>query len=944
MKQNKVFNTIFCFLIFIVLFINAVYANGEGHKPVKKVRIGYFEFENQLIGASEGKIKSGFIYDYLQEIAAINNWEFEYVYGPFAELFVKIKNGEIDLIGPLVYTEERASQLLFSERPITNENYFIATVQEKAIEYRDLPTNLNGRILGTVKDTHQNVILNQWLEQNNVHMKIVEYMDYPEVWVALGNGEIEYALEIDNTAPLNYVPIENIGYKDSYMVFAQGRESLVKEYNEACKLLKEINPYCYENLGRKYFSDTLSSHQLKKSELSWLEKRNVIYVGGLVNDFPYHFNGPNGQIAGLAVDVIQRIFKRLNLSQKIEWKQYQTINDLHEALKHKEIDIVSPDYHNYNYAEQMNIRITEPYERAFMGILYKGRFNSDTFKNVTTPITSLGEMFISEKYKELDFLTTNSLNESVKLLSENKTTAVIANLYSLESISESLFEKFNLNTLPDTCDVCFSCRKEDGPLVMLLNRGLHMIPEREIKELAFNYKLESNKAFKLKSFILENLNLILILLFIVIIAFTIYIQHHVIKNKQFDRLQSLVEQLDIIKEEKNELEKKFSEEEKAKNVRKTFFFNISHDIRNTMNSSVGFINLARKHIDDKSVVLDYINKASGSNSMLLSLVNDVVDMCQMDSRNLVIEEKIVDIEIFKQDFLNIVEPLCGIKKIGFTYDDSSIEHHWLYADELRLSRLLYNLVRNSISMTDENGDIKLIISEIPTSKTGCAKYTFRLSDNGAGLSKELIEKLNNEIDNEMITDIEDKKMESFYVAKSLISLMNGSFIIDSKLGQGTSVEISFDFQIVTDGQDELKGDNYDVSILNGKKILLVEDNDLNMDIATDILEEFGLEVDKAENGAIALEKVKSCLDSENVKTAIYDFILMDLQMPVMDGYKATEEIRKLEKSVDSNVPIIAMTAAVAEEEKQKTLSSGFNAHLSKPINVEELARTLMDYV
>lgn len=943
MKQNKVFNTIICFFIFIVLFVNAVYARGENTQPIKKIRIGYFEFENQLIGAGEGKHKSGFIYDYLQEIAAINNWEFEYVYGPFTDLFVKLKNGEIDLIGPLVYTEERASQLLFTEKPITNEIYYIATVREKAVEYRGLPSNLNGRVLGTVKDTHQNVILNQWLEQNNVQMKIVEYNDYPDVWVALGNGEVEYVLEIDNTAPLNYVPIENIGYKDSYMVFAQGREVLVKEYNNACKMLKEINPYCYENLGRKYFSNTLSSHLLKKSELSWLEKHNIIYVGGLANDFPYHYSGPNKQNSGLAVDVIERIFKRLNINQKIEWKFYPTIRDLHVALRNKEIDIVSPDYHNYNYAEQMNIRITEAYEKSFMGILYKGKFNAETMKNIVTPITRLGDMFISDNYKDMAYSTEDSLEDCVKLLSEGKATGVIANLVALEQISDSFFEKYYLKTLPDTCNVCFSCRKEDGPLVMLLNRGLHMIPEREIKELAYNYKLESEKSFKLKSFILENFNLILIMLFVIILAFTIYIQQVFIKNKQFRNSNNLIEELNVIKDEKNELQKKISEEENAKNVRKSFFFNISHDIRNTMNSSVGFINLARKNIDDKVVVLDYLNKASGSNSMLLSLVNDIVDMCQMDTKHLVIEEKIVDIENFKQEFLNIVEPLCGIKNISFTYDDSSVEHHWLYADELRLSRLLYNIVKNAISNTDENGDIKLIISEIPSSKAGCGKYTFRISDNGAGLSQEILEKLNAETDDEVITDIKDKKMESFYVAKSLISLMNGSFIINSKLGHGTSIEVSFDFQTVTDGQDELKDDNYDVSILNGKKVLLVEDNDLNMDIATDILEEFGLEVDKAENGSVALEKVKSCLESENVKEAIYDFILMDLQMPVMDGYKATEEIRKLEKNVGTNVPIIAMTAAVAEE-KQKTLSSGFNAHLSKPINVEELAKTLMDYV
>ncbi len=390
-----------------------------------------------------------------------------------------------------------------------------------------------------------------------------------------------------------------------------------------------------------------------------------------------------------------------------------------------------------------------------------------------------------------------------------------------------------------------------------------------------------------------------------------------------------------------EMEKAAQKAEAANESKTRFLFNMSHDIRTPMNAIIGFSELLEQHIDEKEKVRDYIGKIKSSSSFLLSLINYVLEMAQIESGKADLKTDVGYLNNLTDSLKAVFEPTCNEKGLTYSYT-LNIKHAYIICDITKFREILLNIIGNSIKYTPSGGNITIDVSELPSNKTDTAVYQIIVEDTGIGMSEEYLPHIFEEFTREHTsTEINVTGTGlGLPIVKSLIDLMDGTIDIESKVGKGTKTTIQLPFLIATKEQFEDSHHNpQEISTRNfaGKRILMAEDNDLNAEIAATILRENGFEVDCVKDGDICITTL------QNKPENYYDAILMDIQMPNLNGYDATRQIRKL-KNCRATIPIIAMTANAFDEDKQKAFSAGMNAHIAKPIDIGILLKTLEQFI
>ena len=378
-------------------------------------------------------------------------------------------------------------------------------------------------------------------------------------------------------------------------------------------------------------------------------------------------------------------------------------------------------------------------------------------------------------------------------------------------------------------------------------------------------------------------------------------------------------------------------ETKANLAKREFLFNMSHDIRTPMNAIIGFTALAQTHIDDRGQVEDYLKKISVSSQHLLSLINDVLDMSRIESGKVTLEAKPVHLPELVHELRDIVQAVVSEKDLSLTLDTVGVENEDVIADPLRLEQILINVLANAVKFTPDGGQISLWIVQKDTAPAGYADFEFHIKDNGIGMSEEFQKHIFEQFARERTSTVSKIQGTGLGMAitKSLVDMMGGRITVKSEQGKGSEFTISLRFPI-GEAKAEQTPPAAKASASAGKKLLVVEDNELNLEIASTLLKEAGFAVDTAENGKIAVEKVEAASADR------YDLILMDIQMPEMDGYEATRRIRALPDTKKAALPIVAMTANAFEDDRKNALRAGMNGHIAKPLDIQKLFQVLSE--
>lgn len=391
-----------------------------------------------------------------------------------------------------------------------------------------------------------------------------------------------------------------------------------------------------------------------------------------------------------------------------------------------------------------------------------------------------------------------------------------------------------------------------------------------------------------------------------------------------------------------ELSEALNEAKSASIAKSRFLFNMSHDIRTPMNAISGFVNLAYSHADNPEDVRRYLEKAKGSEEYLLGMISDVLDMSRIESGNVTISETAVDLRVKTESLIEIIRQAAIKKHIDVQFDIRGVHEPIVYIDETHCGRIAVNVLGNAVKYTPEGGSVRFAITQKPSAKEGYVYTVFEARDNGIGMSNEFLEHIYETFSRENNTTI--SKIEGtglgMSIVKSLIDLMGGKINVASVPGEGTTVSVELDLKVApqTEVVHAVNSDETRIRRkIEGMHVLLVEDNELNREIAGEILRERGVIVDEAADGSEAVSIIMAAAPG------YYDLVLMDVQMPVMNGYEATKAIRDLDNSESASVPIVAMTANAFDEDKKQAADAGMNGHLPKPINVTELEEALVKY-
>ncbi len=944
-KQIKNLTAIFLAVLLFVAWIPAgSYAAETGSdSDVKTIRLGYFSFQNYMLGAEEGGEKSGFVYDLLCEVAAINNWNYEFVYGDFDALYPLLLRGEIDILPCLVYTEDRADKHLFSDEEIYAEQYFISALNENAAAVKSIQ-DLDGKTISSVKDCYQNEVFEAWEKANGISMELICTASFDDSWMQVQSGATDFILNIDSASQdSGYTSLFEVGFGSSRFAVAPGREGLREELNSAIRTMYEINPFAISHLKEKYLSETLSSYKLSAAETDWLASRDSIRIAGFRQNVPYTYTDSTGAVCGVYPDVISDMFAKLGLDIPVEWTLYDSEAEMHNALVSGAVDLVCPFYWGYYYAQSNNMIISEKIQDVNMGLLTREKIRETDISKLAIPDSLLNICYVHEYYPTAEIVPCETVAECISAVDACRADAAISHVTALQEAINKSFNSYSIRILDTGCPICFSTRPENGMLLCIVNRGLHLISDSELQALEIQHAPPDD--YSLWNYIRNNKLLagtVLLALFM-IIAYAM--ERSAVSRKLQINLNEITRQKEIIEASEKELEIAKNAANAASRAKSTFLFNMSHDIRTPMNAILGYSDRMLRHIDEKEIVIDSAGKIKSSGEYLLSLINDVLDMARIESNKISVEESLNNIREQAAVICDIFEVNLQKKDLTFRSDLSGIRDCYAWYDSLKLRQIMLNLISNAIKYTPDGGTVSTEIRQLESERPGYGRYEIVVADTGIGMSSEFLEHIFEQFsrnDDAVTKETQGTGLGMSIVGK-LVDLLGGSIDIQSEVGKGTKITVLMDFRIAEEEEiRQVQAENEPaprLENLHGVRILLVDDNELNREIAQDILEEEGCIVaDTAENGQEAVSKVSASSPGD------FDLILMDIQMPVLDGYAATRQIRALPDANLAKIPIIAMTANAFEEDRQNALAAGMNAHTTKPIDIKKVKETISLFI
>ena len=1062
-----------CVMLSLLLLLSAVLPVKAAAETAsaKVVRVG--SFEDTFNYVNEKGARKGYGYELLETLSGYTGWQFEYVTCDWSDCFEKLKNGEIDIIGGISYTEDRTQEMLFSDEPMGVEKYYLyADLSRADISASDFKT-LNGKKIGVLMGTEPEVMLTEWEEKYGLKTEHVNISNNEDVKQKLANHEIDCFVSLEESfwAERGISTITRVGESGIYYAINKNRPDIKEELDDAMRALNEAAPFYTADLYKRYFSMDYTPI-LTGEEKAWLRKHGAIRMGFLASDSGVStFDPATGEFTGVITDYIQFAADCLG-NQELEFQLvgYDSKEAELDALKSGEIDMIFHCDQNPNLAEEYHFACTNTtWTSNLMAVTNKQHFNENNVNRIAVPQNKLSlKKYLAFYYPQWEIMDCDTQEDAARLVKDGQADCFVTGISSENKYSK----KYSFYSVPLVNPVrsCFAVNSGNRSLLSILNKTIKAMPVNMLAGALAMYKSSARKV-TLSDFIKDNFFKVMLISSIAVAVVLLTILMLLQKARKAEaaarKAASDTQELNA------KLQVAVEKAESANRAKSTFLSNMSHDIRTPMNAIIGFTTLALSNIDDTDRVKDYLGKTLASSNHLLSLINDVLDMSRIESGKIHLEEVEVNLSDVLHDLKTIVSGQIYAKQLELYMDVMDVTDEDVYCDKTRLNQILLNLLSNAIKFTPAGGTVSVRVRQLAGKVHGCGQYEFRIKDNGIGMSQEFAQKIFEPFERERTSTVSRIQGTGLGMAitKNIVDMMGGTIEVQTAQGKGTEFTVCVPMRAQTEQRPvekitELEGlkalvvdddfntcdsmtkmlvkvgmraewtlsgkeavlrarqsiemsDVYHAYIIDwrlpdmngievtrqirslhddtpiiiltaydwsdieveakaagvtafcskpmfmsdlretlmsalgqkpadavqrllpeknadfkGKHILLVEDNELNREIAQEILQEYGFLVDSAENGAVAVEKVSTAAPGS------YDLVLMDVQMPIMDGYTATRKIRALDDPARAKLPILAMTANAFDEDRRNALESGMNGFLSKPIVIGDLVQEL----
>ena len=930
-----------CAMLCLLLLLSALFPVKAAAEtvPAKVVRVG--SFEDTFNYVNEKGVRKGYGYELLQTLSGYTGWEFEYVTCDWSDCFDKLKNGEIDIMGDISYTPDRAEEMLFSDEPMGEEKYYLyADLSREDITASDFRT-LNGKTIGVLMGTEPEVMLTEWEEKYGLKTQHVNVSNNEDAKQKLANREIDCFVSLEESfwADLGISTITRVGSSGIYYAINKDRADIKEELDSAMRALDEAAPFYTADLYKRYFSLDYTPI-LTGEEKAWLKEHGAIRMGFLVGDSGVSVYDPaTGEITGTITDYIQ--FARDCLgNQELAFQMvgYDNKEAELDALKSGEIDMVFHFDQSPNLAEEYRVACTNTtWTSNMMAVTNKQHFNENQANRVAVPQNRLSlTRYLAVYYPQWEIVDCATPEDAAKLVESGQ-----ADCFVTGTGSEGTYNKrydFYSVPLPNPAKSCFAVNSGNRILLSILNKTIKAMPASMLTGALAMYKSAARKV-TLSEFIRDNFFMVLLVSSIFVAAFLLTVLKLLRKarkaeaaaRKAANDTQELNAKLQIAAENADS----------ANRAKSTFLFNMSHDIRTPMNAIIGYADLAARHSDDPARLKKYMENIQVCGQNLLMLLNNVLDLARIENDKTEMEYSVSDVE---KDFRNCIAMFRNqADSKGQTLTVTThLLHPYIYADVPHLTEVCTNLVSNAVKYTGNGGTICCDVTQRPGEKEGWCDTVITVADNGIGMSQEFQQHIFEPFERERTSTV--SKVEGsgigMGIVKKLVGLMGGTVEVESKIGVGSTFTVTIPSRIVSEEEAQAKraADPSDRESLCGTRILLTEDNDLNAEIATELLQEEGCTVDRAKDGVECVDMLEKAADGT------YQIILMDVQMPVMNGYDAAKKIRRMDDPQKANIPIVAMTANAFSEDRQAALDAGMNDHIAKPIDMSVLVPTLRKYL
>lgn len=904
----------------------------------KVVRVGSFEDTFNFI--DQNGVRRGYGYELMQKIAGYTGWTFEYVTCDWSNCFEKLENGEIDIMGDISYTDERAEKMLYSDMPMGEEKYILyADLEASGIRPSDLST-INGRHVGALLGSKTEMMLTAWEKKHGIETTHSNTPNFDEVNRKLAAHEIDCFVSLEQPfwKERGISRIDMIGKSDIYFIINKNRADIKKELDEGMRQLEEDDPFFLADLYKQYFSFDIKP-VLTGEEQNWVNEHGAIRIGYLKDEPGISVKDPvTGKKGGVLYDYMEYADDCLG-NQQLDFEpiEMESRAALREALQTGKIDMIFT-VSNPNAGEEKGIAFTNTaWTYNLFAVTEKKPFEEMAANRVAILKDNLPvRRQIEYYYPQWTIIPCRSVEEA-----RNKTVRGEADCFVTGARQAVKYTERNaLYSIPLSrpLEISFGVKSGQPQLLAVLNKTLKAMP---IGMLSSSFSMHENAKHKvtLEDYIKDNLLLFsasFLLVTLLILSIFILLLQKARKAERAARsaagkAKDLNEKLQIAVEKA----------EGANRAKTNFLNNMSHDIRTPMNAILGYNRLMRKKLTDPQLI-DYQRKIEQSGSLLLSIINHVLDMARIESGKSKLDENAEVLGMIFDEAYGVFAPEAAKKEIRMK-KTIAVEHRSLICDGTKIREIFVNLISNAVKYTPRGGSVEVNVNELPCEREGFARIQTVVTDTGIGMSKEYLPTIYDSFSRERNTTMGKVAGTGLGMAimKELVTMMGGTIEVKSELGEGTTFTVTLDHKIAEtrhDDRKEIASRKAAAESLADLHILLAEDNDLNAEIAMTLLEEAGLKVDRAADGIQCVSRI------EKEPAGTYALILMDIQMPNMDGYKATETIRQLPDPKKAAIPIIAMTANAFEEDRKMALAKGMNGYIAKPIDPAKMLAAIQDAI
>ena len=887
----------------------------------KTVRVGYFPYANFQEGGY-GEHKQGAGYEYFQKISYITGWKYEYVYGSFKECLDMLADGEIDLLGSVSYTPERAEVIDFSTYAEGTERYWIYTREDHTdLTDGDLK-QMNGCRIGAADGSYQKELLEKWLDSNQIQAEVVACKGYDEMIEKLNADELDALVVPALSVNSDFIAIANIGASDCYFGVSKSRPDLLKELNSALEEINNTETDYSSKLYARYEGKAVINYALNKEEKQWLNAHeNTIRVGYLKDNLPF-CGEENGKLTGILGTVLDTVREKYEIT--IQAVSCSTGEEMIEALQSGEIDIAGPILQDFYTQEQFQVILTDAIFDITPVVIYKGNDYSSSLSTIAATETSLySELMVSLLFPDAEIKQYDTQQECLEAVANGKVGATVIPSSKINLLNESsLTKSLSFAEMAKRQELGMFTTRENRRAATIINKAIEQ-SSNILNGVVLAQNSVSEKKMTLQDVLAEYAGLGIVVSFAIIFVLLLLVYSLSVSRKK---------QMEALKEAQNA---------NAANIAKTTFLNhMSHDIRTPMNAIVGFTDIAMKRNPDKEVE-NCLKKIRQSSEYLMTLMNDVLDISHIESGKLEYKPVPVNLRDMINTIMSIARGYIENRDLSLYVSREELKTPYVMADELRIREVLLNIISNAVKFTKDGGTISFVAENCPGNDEHHVIVRYRISDTGIGMSEEFLDRIFDEFSQE-----NDGARTSYKgtglgmaIAKKYVDLMGGKIEVSSRKGIGSTFTVEIPLLVAEHVETEEKEKLRKDMDLHGLHVLLAEDNDLNAEIAVALLEEKGMIVTRAADGKSALAQF--C----NTDPGTFELILMDIMMPEMNGYETTKAIRNLPNRPDGKkIPIIAMTANAFAEDVQAALNAGMDDHVAKPVDMEILTSVITKYI